>query len=263
MIPHGGAELRRLADGCDVLGELDAQGWHIDAWQMEDRDVDAAVAVYDAVLAGGMTARAADALLSAGIDVEAILEEDESRDDITRSDVAEFTAAASLVADPGCTTDTMHMPNVPKMSRRKSDSGIDIFEVILSRTAQDDELLEDESLTVASVKHTLDTSTSTLRLNLANSLSLSRVYLYEQLRVINGKLRQEGYSEDAAARLYYFLREFPDADRVALYAVAVVDPGLENDLRHHITLLPEITRDNTTFRMIFMPGLVDVHLRCA
>lgn len=266
VLVHGRDEIIALANQCNVVSLDAVNGWNVDAWRMDDDDVEAAVAIYEAVLLGGATDPVADLLSEAGLDLESLLlDEEREKDDITRSDLTELTAAATLVAAPGCDVDRLHMPNVPKMSRRKSDSGVDIFVAVLRAELENGELKGDEHLTVASVKHSISEDSSGMRWKLADSLSpreLSRPYMAQQLRVLNGRLRKEGLSTRAAARVYLFLRDFPDEYAVDLVAVGVVSPDLEEDLHHHVHLLPTVDSSNHALRMILMPGLRDVHNRC-
>lgn len=265
MLAHGKSEVEALAARCNVTEGDDANGWRVDMWNMNDLDVDGAVGIYEAVLEGGASDSIVELLAEGGIDLNALLV-GTGKDDITRSDVTELTAAASLVAVPGCNVDLMYMPNVPKMSRRKSDSGIDIFVAIVSSDETAAEELQDgEHLTIASVKHTVRTdSASDIRWKLANSLSeneLSAPYLASQLRVLNARMQQEGLGQGAASRLYLFLRDFPQRDSVELFGIAIAPPDLRDDLDHQVTLLPDAGQSKRRFRMILMPGLRTVHER--
>jgi hypothetical protein len=267
MIVHGREEILALAQRTTIVGLADANGWHVDAWRMNDADVDASIRVYAAVLSGGATDPVVALLADSGLDLEALLlDEDQSKEEITRSDLTEMIAAASLVAVPGCAIDKMLMPNVPKMSRRKSDSGIDIFVADIREDASDDDdLSDDEYLTIASVKHTIDKSTSGMRWKLAESLSskeLGAAYLTSQLRVLNARLQQSGLGRGPAARVYLFLRDFPHPERIDLYAIGVADPTLENDLTRHAQLLTDAGKSSQTFRMIFVPELRTIYERC-
>lgn len=267
MISHGRRELQSLADRCDLEEDDEANGWSVDVWRMDEGDVLAAIAVYDAVLAGGTdTDDPVLALLrSDGYDLDALLTDNGSgKDDITRSDLTEYVAACSMIAGEACDLDRMHMPNIPKMARRKSDSGIDVFDVSLA-TSNALELDVGDHLTIGSVKHTIDTSTSGMRYKLAISLSdaeLSAPYLMQQLRVLNGRLLQEGQDRGVASRVYLFLRDFPAEDFITLVGVAVTAPDLEADLDHHVKLLPTVSGAKRTFRKVFLPGLRTVQERC-
>jgi hypothetical protein len=160
----------------------------------------------------------------------------------------------------------MHMPNVPKMSRRKSDSGVDIFVVTVRETSDSEDLTDGEHLTVASVKHTVDPKTAGgMRWKLAASLApgeLSAPYVTSQLRVLNARLRQEGLNAQSASRVYLFLRDFPHPKIVDLFAVGVVDPDLKDNLIQQAQLLPHPHGGNGRFRMILVPGLRNIDRRC-
>jgi hypothetical protein len=266
MLAHGKSEVEALAARCTVTECDDVNGWRVDVWNMDDLDVDGAVAIYEAVLEGGASDSIIELLAEGGMDLNALLA-DTGKGEITRSDITELTAAASLAAAPGYDVDLMYMPNVPKMSRRKSDSGIDIFVAVVNASHTTAEELEDgEHLTIASVKHTVKAdSASDMRWKLANSLAekeLSAPYLASQLRVLNARMQQEGFSQSSASRVYLFLRDFPQRDTVDLFAIAIAEPDLGDDLHHQVTLLPDAGQSHRTFRMILMPGLRTVHERC-
>lgn len=243
-----------------------ANGWTVEIWELDDDDVDAAIAVYAAVLGGGATDPVIALLAEQGIDLPTLLiDEAAAKDDITRSDLTELIAAATLLAVDGWSASELHMPNVPKMSRRKSDSGIDVFAVRLEDVAGGEELGPAEALELVSVKHTIDDSAAGMRWKLATSLSdreLSKAYVAQQLRVLSGHLRREGSTLEAAARVYFFLRDFPKAVGIHLVAAGIVAPGLKDDLAHHVTLLPENPGGRLTFRQIFVPELPTVAERC-
>jgi hypothetical protein len=267
MLVHGRDAILALADRCRIQAFDGLNGWHVDLWEMDEADVDAAIDVYRAVLAGGATDAVVALLNESGLDLNRyLINEDGDKEDITRADLTELTAAASLVAAPGYDVDRMQMPNVPKMSRRKSESGLDITVVNLrDDLAADVDLQDGEQLTIGSVKHSVGESAGSMRWKLVDSLSgheLTHAYMTDQLRVLNGQLIKEGRSKASAARIYLFLRDFPHRDVVRLFAVGVVDPDLKGDLAHHVELLPDIGRSERTFRMILLPGIRTVHERC-
>lgn len=147
---------------------------------------------------------------------------------------------------------------------RAGAGGIDVFDVSLA-TSDALELDVGDHLTIGSVKHTIDTSTSGMRYKLAISLSdaeLSAPYLMQQLRVLNGRLLQEGEDPGVASRVYLFIRDFPAEEFVTLVGVAVTAPDLEADLDHHVKLLPIVSGAKRTFRKVFLPGLRTVQERC-
>ena len=205
MLVHGREAVLTLAGRCQVQSRADVNGWHVDLWEMTEPDLDAAVYVYNEVLAGAATPTVLALLDEAGIDLKRYLNDQVgSKDDITRADLTELTAAASLVAAPGCDVDMMQMPNVPKMSRRKSESGFDITVVGLrDDLGEEVELQDGERLIIASVKHSVGRSAGGMRWKLVESLTteLTHPYLSDQLRVLNGQLIREGHTKAFASRI--------------------------------------------------------------
>jgi hypothetical protein len=263
VITHGRQELVALADGSVVEDQGVVQGWKSSIWRLTADDCQRAVAAYEAILLGGTDEAIIDLLIESGLDLEALLF-DEGKDDITRADVTEIVAAASMIARDECDVDRMHMPNVPKMSRRKSDSGLDVVDVVLDTEADSLDLSETERITIASVKHTISDSSANLRYALAKSLidELTEPYMTVQLRVVNARLQAEGWDVSLAKRIYFFLREFPNPATVTLVAVAAVDTNLEADISHHATLLPEDTVGNKKFRVVTIPEIAHLHEKC-
>lgn len=270
MLPHGTAELAVLAGQCAVTSLSPINGWDVDLWNMTTEDVDRAVDVYNAVHAAGITAQdpVVTKLVGKGIDVLHLLAAPaQGLDLVTRSDVAEYAAAASVIATDGFTDYTMQMPNIPKMSRRKSDSGVDVFDIKLdpAEPATSTILHVGEQLGLASVKHTTTNDAAPLRLNLQNSIShkheLSQSYLMAQLRFVHGRLVAEGMAHDQAVRTFLFMDDFPDPAHVGLYGIAVVDPGLRDDMVYQMKNLPTVTGGHK-FRIITFPDLENVQDRC-
>lgn len=263
MIAHARDELTALADGCVLVPQDPVQGWLVDSWLMEDDDAERAIAAYNALLLGAVDEATIELLREEGIDLPALLV-DEGRDDITRSDLTEIVAAATMLVVSGWTLDELHMPNVPKMSRRKSDSGIDVFGVRLE-AAETEGLHDHDLLAIASVKHTAVDDAPGVRYNVANSLGpreLSTAYLSIQLRVLNGNLLAEGIPPQIAVRVYRFLGSFRTSPAVELYGIAFSSPNAEADLHDQPRLLPTADSDNHRFRMVFVPGLPTIHERC-
>jgi hypothetical protein len=232
---------------------------------MTGADVDSAVAAYRALARGGVSDPVVELLDRKGIDLDALLLAQPGGKKIVRADLTELTAAASMLRYDNCDLDRMHMPNVPKMSLKKSDSGVDVFDVRLDGDDPDD-LTDDDHLTIASVKHTVQSSPANLRWALEESITadLTPAYMTRQLVVLNGRLQAEGVSDDDAARVFLFLRGFPDSDYVTVIAVAVGAPSLEEAFKHQMTLLSEVADEGGyIFRIVLFPDLATVHERCA
>jgi hypothetical protein len=262
VLGHGLDELKHLASLCPPAKAQDTGGWSVDAWLMDDEATAAAVDVYRSVLLGDRDDETRDLLAEQGIDLDSLLVGPSSKDDITRSDVTELVAAATVSARNGWDLSTFHMPNVPKMARKKSDSGIDVMAVTLDAAATGG-LTDDERLLLVSVKHTIDDSTSSMRWKLERSVGaeLGPVYVAQQLRVLNGRLRQEGVPKDVAMRLWRFVQLIWDDEKVDIVAVGFADPSLVADFEHHIGLLPP-TDSKKHFRAVYVPGLKDLAQLC-
>lgn len=264
MLTHGRDALLKLADKCAAMPLNPVMGWTCDTWLLDDDDVDIALEIYRELLSGDVTDEVTEILSEAGVDLDALLQAPDSGNDrITRSDITELIAAASLIGLDGWLADELHMPNVPKMARKKSDSGIDVLGVRL-RPTPGNVLASDETLLIVSVKHSVDEeSTSGLRYKLVASLSddITPPYLAAQLRVLNGKLQEQGTEKQVAAKVYLFIRPSADANK-SLVGVALVDPDLQSSLSDQLKYLPDANGQNRHFRSVFVPGLRDLHERC-
>lgn len=271
MLPHGTGKLSALAAQCSTTAVVSVNGWDVDVWDMTASDVDLAVDVYNEVLAADKTPTdpVIAKLSSQGVDLLKLLgAPGTGLELVTRADIAECAAAASVIAEDGYLTTSMLMPNIPKMARRKSDSGVDVFDVKLASPAAgpDAPLGAGERLGLTSVKHTLSAGAAgRLRLDIQYSMSpkvdLSQTYLAAQLRVVEGRLRDGGMPAADAGRVFFFLPDFPDETWVAMCGVAVVDPSLRADMVDQMKNLPTVAGGHK-FRIVTFPDLANVHTRC-
>jgi hypothetical protein len=264
-IVHARDELLALASACNCTTPRTIAGWSVDDWVLTPDDIDAAIATYEAVLTGGATPDAHAILAAAGVDLDALLKAPASAVDlVTRADVVELVAAAAHIGWDDWPVDPMQMPNIPKMARGKSDSGLDIATVTLDggtigRLGQGDQLF------VSSVKHVEGDNTTNLRYNLVHSVTteLTPVYMANQLRYLNGELLKAGVPDDVAGKVFLFLRNWPDFDHVHLHAVAGVAPTarthLETQLKNN---LPAVTSGRHGFRVLVIQELKTLHERC-
>lgn len=258
MIPHIGPQLLVLAALCDADDKGVVNGWTIDSWKVDDDALDALRQVYDALLAGGLEQDIEAALEADGIDVSALLfDDDTARDVITRSDLTELAAAAAAIGIDDWPEETMHLPNVPKGSRARSEVGIDVLAVRMDFDSDAVKLLPNEMLLIGSVKHTIDDA-GDCRYKLVRSVSPSELtlpYMFQQLRVLNGRLEAQGLH---SGRVYLFLREFPDGDHVAITVTGAVDSELEEEFLHQMTNLPQAQGARHCRHLLF-DGLRDLH----
>lgn len=254
-----------LAEGCRVVqvtrtGAED-DGWSVDSWALEPSDIDRLLDAYRELLVPSCDDQVQALLHDTGIDLDALLADaDGAREMITRADLCELAAAASLLAAGNWPAERLVMPNVPKGSRKKSESGIDILSSTLE-PEQDGALAPGEMLLLASVKHTL-TSATTLRTSLVASVlkELTPVYLATQLRVYKARLDllEPRLNTD---RVFLFLDGFPDDDHVRIVALAVVDPDMEQDLAAQLQKLPGVPEGVYSMRILYVPGLAGLHER--
>ena len=265
MPPRIADRLGILAEGCSVAqvtrDGCSGDGWKIDSWTLDAGDIDRLLDVYRELLAPSYDEKVQDLLRDRGIDLDALLvDEENSKELITRADLCELAAVASLLAASGWPAHRLHMPNIPKGSRKKSESGIDAISTTLQTEVSGD-LTADEQLLLASVKHTTS-SAARLRSALVTSVTeeFTPGYLATQLRVYEERLRQMD-PDLATDRLFLFLDGFPDAARVRIVAVAVVDPGLEQDLAVRLCNLPNVPDGVYSMRILYVPGLAGLHER--
>ncbi|MER6654564.1 hypothetical protein ABT248_28970 [Streptomyces sp. NPDC000971] len=264
MLTHGRESLLKLADKCVAIPLNPVMGWNCDKWTLDDDDVDIAVEIYRELLSGDATNEAIDALADAGIDLDALLQApDDGNDRITRSDITELIAAASVIGVDGWLAEELCMPNVPKMARKKSDSGIDILAVRLSASPEMI-LTPDDLLLIVSVKHSVDNDSAYgLRYKLVKSVSddLTPPYLASQLRVLNAKLQEQGMAKEEASKVYLFVVPSLDQNR-SIIGVGLVAPNLEESLSEQLQSLPDADGQNVHFRSVIIPGLETLHERC-
>lgn len=246
MITHGRTELLTLAAQLTVQTDDPVAGWIVETWDANENVRSLAIACYEALLLGGSSG-AAQLLESFGVDVGALLiAPAPSAAKITRADVIELLAAAMLIRD-GFSPDELFMPNVPKMSRKKSDSGLDVTAIRLG-TEPDG---SGDTLWIASVKHSISKSSSAdVRWKVADSLSrtsMSSAYLAVQFRVLNAKLREQGVAEVDAERIYYFLR---DDAQMKVIGVAAVADDLAADLAKQVGAIASASWPDAVFRKV-------------
>ncbi|WP_439662094.1 hypothetical protein ACSHWB_11915 [Lentzea sp. HUAS TT2] len=266
MIIHAFAEIHTLADACIPNTASDISGWTVDEWHLDDSQVDLLAQAYLAVLRGDIDSTVEDELKRLGIPIdELLIADNDSLALVTRSDAIEIAAIAALIKADNWPVDTLYTPNVPKMSRKKSDSGIDAMAASLDPSAgPNTPLSQDEKLYVCSVKHTLQASSSTLRRDLIASVSdveLTPTYLAAQLRVLKGHLDQ--VSIPNSSRIFFFIDQFVQNENVRIHGVAAVSPELLPDLVDQLTRhLPARTVANHAVRAIVIPNLAQLHDRC-
>lgn len=258
--------MRELSRRCEVGPRELLNGWLTDSWILNDGDIESVADIYKAVLLADLEQDMLDYVEAQGVPLDSLLiDDDHRRDEITRADAVELAAASSLLAADSWPEETLFMPNVPKMSRAKSDSGIDVTAVTLY-AVDTQELLDGETLFLASVKHTLSTSFRDLRYKLVRSVTgddISSGYLARQMRVWHANLIKEGVSRQKANRIFYFLRHISDPQFVRIYAIGAADAARVDEARADLANLPVIPDESKYFRVLAIEAIASLHDRCA
>jgi hypothetical protein len=238
-------------------------GWSVDRWLMSDGALQALADLYHSVITGGIEPEIENALAVAGVDVTALFYDEndsEARHRTTRADLCEFAAAAAWVAIETWPAETLHLANFPKASRNKSETGVDVFSLLMDDAAPIDELSDGDALFVGSVKHTV-TSPADLRYKLVRSVSadleMTPAYLLSQLRVFVGRLAERGIT---AQRAFLFLgEEFESSARVAIGMAGGVDATSEQSSIDQLADLPVMSVEDRTCRLLLIPSIADLH----
>lgn len=260
VVPHARAQIRALAEHCAVVTLDPVQGWNVQQWTLTDVDVDRAVAAYRALLAVDLD-HELDALLAAmGVDRLGPPPTAEQHERVVRADAVELMAAATVIAFDEADLDDLHMPNVPKMSTFKSDSGIDIIGIALN-AGESGPIVDGERLILVSVKHTVDRYASGLRGELEKSVTddWPAPYLHRQLTTLHGRMLQCGMGEDTARRVFYFLRETLRHPRVRVVCVGAAPPPPHCNLPDQPVQLSPTQMPDAHFRMLFIPDVGSLH----
>jgi hypothetical protein len=252
--------------GDEVTVHEVVNGWRVDRWEMSDASIDALVALYHSVITGDIEDEIAAALEATGVDVNALFYDEvdsEARNRTTRADLCELAAAAAWVAIDEWPHETLHMPNVPKGSRSKSESGIDVLSLLLLDDGASDSLQDGEFLFIGSVKHTVQ-DIGDLRRKLIRSVStaheLTQAYIMQQLRLFVGRLSERGV---VAQRAFLFVAEDIDTSpRISIALTGAADATDLVSLVDEMNSLPTSTCDRAC-RLLLLSNIADLHVRVA
>lgn len=262
MVVHVEGELLALAATCQLTHVRTSGLLRLDCWVTDQPAEDALVDTYSALLAPNevLEAEANEVLQQVGVDLQGLLlDSDSDRDVVTRSDCAELAAAAAHVSIDDWPVECLHMPNIPKASRRKSDSGIDLMSLRLLRDAEGP-LTNEEAVLLSSVKSRKDSGSQSVQAALASvSEMLDRPYLAQQLRVFHGHLRQRGVAGNLA-RIFHVLAETGHSN-IRIHAVAVTSAG-QHDRADEESEQAEGVEREMKLRGIFINQFADFHQRC-
>lgn len=261
MLPHARKEVRALARHSKFETLDDANGWKVQSWELTQADVDRVISAYQALLTGvDLDDELSDLLSDMGLDPLGEPATTEHHAKLARADAMELVGAATLLAIEDLDVDDLHMPNVPKMAGKKSDSGIDVIGVELNPSATG-EPGPGERLVICSVKHTVGQYASGMRNKLESSVGadMSAPYLLRQLTTLHGRMVQSGIPATTADRVLYFLRDTLNHPGVRVVCVAASAPVPDCNLPDQPTLLEQAEGDDMHFRMILVPDLSTLH----
>ncbi|HEX8770785.1 MAG TPA: hypothetical protein VF711_08460 [Acidimicrobiales bacterium] len=236
MLASALRELPTLAELVECDANETHQGWECDTWALGPRAERALHAVYAELLTGHPTEdqdfEELKAVLAArGVHLDALLVEverdEETVNQVTRADGCELAAAASVIALDDWPIETTHLPNVPKQSRAKSESGLDAVAAALDGSGPADRLGANEHLYIASVKHTVGKDVAGLRRRLIASVTAewTMPYVARQLEVFF--LHLTSVLPRVVASRVFFAMESDSLDwgRASLVLVGTVDAG--------------------------------------
>jgi hypothetical protein len=234
-VPSVWDELLDLANAYAPQHQSVSAGWRKECWIIGGDADDALVRTYAGLLVPGNVEHVAEQLIeNAGVDLGELLADAPGKAaKITRSDCAELAAAASHLAGDGWPIRTLHLPNIPKASRRRSDSGIDVMAAILDPAAEaGTQLGPNEAVLLSTVKSRQSAGKAAVAAAVRSLDEFGdRVYLAQQLRVLTSVLDERGIPGDVT-RAYWVLSQ---ADRARPHAVAVTDaavhPSVDTALR--------------------------------
>ncbi len=273
-LAHVSGGLNRLASLCVVVSQDPVSGWTLDTWELTFQDLDALVDLYHDLIVPDISSDVLSIIESAGVDLSALFYDEppadapEKRIDnanrVTRADMVELAAAASLIAVEGLSTEMILMPNVPKGSRRQSAPGIDVMGVVLNPAADVRSFSDDEKVVICSVKHSLE-DCGDLRRKLVDSLSdgqLSAPYILQQLRVLHGRLQERHID---AEKIFLILSFTPvsESSHVHLVGVGAVDITKRNEMDEESLNFPSLGPRARHLRRLFFPQISKLHERVA
>jgi len=258
------AALAALGENCVIAVQDNRNRWRRDHGAISEEGLPLLVAAYTSLLEPGVDAAVEAALTRSGIDLAALLTAPVGgREDITRSDACELAALSTLHAHDRWPLELLHMPNIPKGSRRQSESGIDIMTASIEVDGPADLLLETEVVYLASVKHTITERNDRLVGDLVKSVttSLTPEYLTCQLRVLDHVVHSR-LPTATRGRVFLVLRDFPRDSHVRISAVAAVDLAQMDNAVAATDELPTVPPDVYQYRVIAIHHLADLHKLC-
>jgi hypothetical protein len=252
------------------LAELEqlptAGGWSADLWTFGPAATAELIAGYLALLEAATDDKVIATLAAQGVSINHLLHEPTvgDRPMVTRSDLSELAAAATIIGGDGYDPDHLYMSNVPKGSRRRSEVGIDLVYVALNPDGPD-MLGDDEGVHMTSVKHTLDGPVGALRRQVVESLPESETctiqYVGTQLRVLEARIA-ERHPHINAQRIFLSILGLRHPPYTYRTGVPVVDTKRRREMADEGAHLPPVDTNRHHFRVIALDDLAELHAQC-
>lgn len=267
MLVHVNKHLLGLAASLTPTASSMSHGTTLWQYTLTPKEVLTLTKAYEALLAPELDQQVLKFLQAQGIPFHALGVASPGLPVITRSDATELLAAATLIATEQWDIDLIHMPNAPKQSRRKSESGLDVVELRLAPSGAS-HLAPTDRLSIASVKHTIQSDTASCVWQLQKSIDedVSLPYLLTQLRMLHGQLIKSGHGRPSVDRVFLFLDEFQkpsDASLCSLGGVAVVDANQLSSTIERIRAKEIEFKGWQYVAVIGIPNIALLHEACA
>jgi len=263
VLPHVAGHIQRLAAHCSLASLPDSNGWKVDVWVLSQAALATLVEAYRVLLMPEIDTRIQRTIADEGVDLEGLLiRADAGSETITRADMTELAAAAAVLRAEGWPLETMLMPNVPKVSRKKSESGMDIMAVRLDPGAPTETLLPHERLLICSVKHTVVSAVdlTTKLIASVKSTALTPAYVLQQLRVLHGRLAEARVSH--CDRVWLFASpSILDSPHLELLLTGAIGPSLQTSFGNQMSRLPVTQMSGRLCRHLIIEGLPTLHER--
>lgn len=252
-------KLSQLAEACDTVAYPPIAGWTIDSWTLSPDAITRLRRVYVELINPTLEEELIAELRHGGIDVDELFSDAaRARDVVTRADMTELAAGASLLEVERVPASHLELSNVPKRSRAASEHGLDCIGFLWIGDDTDARWRSGEQLYLCSVKHTV-ADPDDLRAKLVESLEpkkLSHSYVLAELRVFVSRLDERGIR---ARRAYLALADYPNSTRITLMGIGAVGPAHNSAFLEGLRRLPPAHPARKHVRVLVIDGLDHLH----
>src|SRR4051812_29995654 len=98
VLPHARIEITALADHSGVVSLGSVRGWNVEQWEMNEEDIERAVAAYQAILSVELSDELDQLLADMGVDPLGPPATTDQHARVMRADAIELVAAATVIA---------------------------------------------------------------------------------------------------------------------------------------------------------------------